>query len=55
MQQQKTIDKIIKLIEEKQNNQEYGTITIYFQAGFIYDVSENRTRKIKPDKEKNRK
>ncbi len=51
MQQQKTIDKIIKLIEEKQNNQEYGTITIHFQAGFIYDISENRSRKIKVKEE----
>jgi hypothetical protein len=51
MQQQKTIDEIIKLIKEKQKNREYGTITISFQAGFINDVDDKRTRKIKAEKE----
>jgi hypothetical protein len=50
MQQQKTIDEIIKLIKEKQNNREFGTITISFQAGFINDVDDKRTRKIKANK-----
>ena len=50
MQQQKTIDEIIKLIKEKQNNREYGTITISFQAGYINDVDDKRTRKIKANK-----
>ena len=52
MQQKKTIDEIVKLIEKKQNNREYGTITISFQAGYINDVDDKRTRKIKADKDK---
>ena len=51
MQQKKTIDEIVKLIKEKQNNREYGTITISFQAGLINDVHNNTSKKIKADKE----
>ena len=51
MQQEKLINKILKTIEEKQNNREYGTITISFQAGLIYDVHNNTSEKIKADKE----
>ena len=52
MQQEKLINKILKTIEEKQNNREYGTTTISFQAGYINDVDDKRTRKIKADKDK---
>ena len=52
MQQKKIIDEIVKLIKEKQNNREYGTITISFQAGCINDVDDKRSRKIKADKDK---
>ena len=51
MQQQKIINKILKTIEKKQNNREYGTITISFQAGLINDVHNNTSEKIKADKE----
>ena len=51
MQQEKTINKLLKRIEEKQNNREYGTITISFQAGLINDVHNNTYEKIKADKE----
>ena len=51
MQQEKLINKILKTIEEKQNNREYGTITISFQAGYINYVDDKRTLKIKADKE----
>ena len=47
MWQEKLINKILKTIEEKQNNGEFGTIRIEFRAGVIVDVNENRTRKIK--------
>lgn len=51
MQQQKLINKILKAIEEKQKNEEFGTIIISFQGGLINDVDDKRTRKIKADKE----
>ena len=51
MQQEKIIKKILKAIEKKQNNREYGTITISFQAGLIKDVHSNTSEKIKADKE----
>ena len=51
MQQEIIVNRIIKLIEEKQNNGEFGTIRIEFRAGVIVDVNENRTRKIKVKKE----
>ena len=46
MQQQKLINKILKAIEEKQKNEEFGTIIMSFQGGFINDVDDKRTRKI---------
>ena len=52
MQQEKIVNKILKAIEKKQNNREYGTITISFQAGLINDVHNNTSEKIKADKEK---
>ena len=51
MQQQKLVNKILKAIEKKQNNREYGTITISFQAGLINDVHNKTYEKIKADKE----
>ena len=47
MQQQDLVNAILVLIEEKQNNGEFGTIRIEFRAGVIVDVNENRIRKIK--------
>jgi hypothetical protein len=51
MQQEKLINKIIKAIEEKQRNKEFGAIIISFQSGLINDVDDKQTRKIKADKE----
>ena len=51
MRQQELINDLLKLIEEKQNNGEFGAIRIEFRSGFIVDVNENRTRKIKVKKE----
>ena len=51
MQQEKLINKILKTIEKKQKNREYGTITISFQAGLINDVHNKTFEKIKADKE----
>lgn len=50
MQQQDLVNEILRLIEEKQRNGEFGAIRIEFKAGLIVDVNENRTRKIKARK-----
>ena len=50
MQQQDLVNEILRLIEEKQRNGEFGAISIEFKAGLIVDVNENRTRKIKARK-----
>ena len=47
MQQQDLVNEILKLIEEKQKNGEFGTITIHFEKGKIQIVNENRTRRLK--------
>ena len=52
MQQQDLVNEILRLIEEKQRNGEFGTIRIEFKAGLIVDVNENRTRKIKARKDR---
>ena len=52
MQQQDLVNVILVLIEEKQNNGEFGTIRIEFRAGVIVDVHNNISEKIKADKEK---
>ena len=46
MQQQKLINKILKAIEEKQKNCEFGTIVISFQNGLINDIDDTIKRKI---------
>ena len=51
MQQEKLINKILKTIERKQKNKEFGMIVIKFQAGFINGINNNTTEKIKADKE----
>ena len=51
MQQQKIINKLLKWIEEKQKNREFGTITIHFDKGKIQSVNENRTRRLKVNEE----
>ena len=50
MQQQELVNEILKLIEEKQKNREFGTITIHFDKGKIQSVNENRTRRLKVNK-----
>lgn len=52
MRQQDLVNEILKLIEEKQRNGEFGAIRIEFKAGLIVDVNENRTRKIKARKDR---
>lgn len=51
MQQHKLINKILKAIQDKQKNEEFGTITISFQRGLINDVKDNETRKINVEEE----
>lgn len=46
MQQEIIVNRIIKLIEEKQKNCEFGTIVISFQNGLINDIDDTRKRKI---------
>ena len=38
MQQQKTINKLLKRIEEKQKKKEYGKITLIFEKGKIKKI-----------------
>ena len=51
MQQQDLVNEILKLIEGKQKNREFGTITIHFDKGKIQSVNENRTGRLKVNKE----
>ena len=51
MQQEKIINRILKLIEEKQENREYGAILISFQNGLINDIDDTIKRKIKVKEE----
>ena len=51
MQQSNLINEVLKAIEKKQKNKEFGTITISFQGGLINDVKDNETRKINVEEE----
>ena len=51
MQQEKIVNRILKLIEEKQENREYGAILISFQNGLINYIDDTIKRKIKVEEE----
>ena len=51
MQQEKIVNRILKLIEEKQKNLEFGAITISFKNGLINDIDDTIKRKIKVKEE----
>ena len=51
MQQQKFVNKILKLIEQKQKKKEFGSIEIKFQRGMINAINDNEIRKITLEEE----